>query len=113
MSFVSDMITSIQMAGLLIGAAMISQVSDLIGRKKCFYLVFLIMIFSSFVSAFSPSWHMYAACRAAMGFGFGGYMVVACVFPMEFLGKRWRVFVGTIGFWAIGTMILAVMVRNY
>ena len=111
MSFVSDMITSIQMGGLLVSAAMFGQVSDLIGRKKCFYLVFFIMIFSSFISAFTSSWQMYAACRAAMGVGFGGYMVIACVFPMEFLGKKFRVFVGTVGFWAIGTMILAGMVR--
>ena len=45
MDFVSDLITSIQMAGLFLGAFTFSQLSDLIGRKKCFYLAFFLEAF--------------------------------------------------------------------
>ena len=111
-NFVSDLITTVQMVGLLIGAGLFGQVSDVIGRKKTYFMVFTIMILFGFVSAFANSWQLYAACRAIVGVGFGGLMVVACVYPIEFVGKRWRVFCGTIGFWALGTMLLALLVRQ-
>ena len=37
-------------------------------------------------------------------------MVVNCVYPLEFVGRQWRTLTGTIGFWAIGEMMLALIV---
>jgi len=108
-AFVSDMITSLQMVGLMIGALVCSQLSDLIGRKKSFYLGFFLMTIGGLLSGFAVSWQMYAACRLIVGVGFGGNMVVQVIYPMEFLGKKWRCLCGTVGCWAIGTIILAVI----
>ena len=110
--YVSDLITTLQMVGLLFGAGAFGQLSDLIGRKKTYFIVYSIMSVFGLVSSFANSWQLYAACRVLVGFGFGGLMVVACVYPIEFVGRRWRVFCGTIGFWALGTMILAPMVSD-
>ncbi|KAK2152867.1 hypothetical protein LSH36_316g08008 [Paralvinella palmiformis] len=105
--YVSDMITSIQMVGLILGAGLFGQLSDSIGRKKAYFLAFTIMIGFGFISAFSPVWEMFAFCRFFVGVGFGATMVVSCVYPLEFVGQRWRTLCGTIGFWAIGGMVLA------
>ena len=42
-----------------------------------------------------------------LGIGFGANMVIACVYPLEFVGRQWRVLCGTIGFWSLGSMALA------
>ena len=42
-----------------------------------------------------------------VGVGFGANMVIACVYPLEFVGRQWRVLSGTIGFWSLGSMALA------
>ncbi len=63
------------------------------------------------MSALVPSWGWYAAARVAVGIGFGANMVIACVYPLEFVGRQWRVLCGTIGFWSIGLIILAGLVR--
>ena len=74
-SYVSDLMTSIQMVGLMLGAASIGQLSDLIGRKKSFFLAFFVMTAGGLGSAFCQSWQAYAVCRVFVGFGFGGNQV--------------------------------------
>jgi MFS family permease len=101
------------MVGLLLGAASFGQLSDSVGRKKAYFISFTIMIMCGLVSAFSPKWEVYAACRFFVGIGFGAIMVVNCVYPLEFVGHRWRTLCGTIGFWAIGGMILALCVSMF
>ncbi len=64
------------------------------------------------MSALVPSWGLYAAARVVVGIGFGANMVVACVYPLEFVGRQWRVLCGTIGFWSLGSMALAGVVSN-
>ena len=111
-SYVSDLVTSLQMAGLFVGVALFGQSSDLVGRKPSYYVAFAVMIGGGLASAFASSWHVYAACRIIVGVGFGGTMVVNCVYPLEFVGRRWRTVCGTVGFWAVGGMTLALMVKS-
>ena len=110
LSFVSDLITTLQMSGLALGACANGQLSDLVGRKKSFFLAFTFMVVFGSLSAAANSWQIYAACRFLVGVGYGGFMVVACVYPLEFVGHKWRVLCGTIGFWAVGIILLAPMV---
>ena len=60
---------------------------------------------------FGDTLQLYAALRVIVGTGFGGTMVVNSVYTIEFVGKRWRTLCGTIGFWGIGGMSLALIVR--
>ena len=109
-SYASDLITSVQMIGLTLGALTFGQLSDLVGRKISYFIGFSFLIFSGFGSAFSTFWQLYAFCRFLVGIGYGAIMVVDCVYTMEFIGRRWRTLVGTIGLWGIGQCILALMV---
>ena len=108
--FASDLITSIQMVGLAVGAFTFGQLAELIGRKYSYFLSYSFLILSGFGSAFASSWRVYAFCRALVGLGFGSIMVVNCVYPLEFVGQRWRTLCGTIGFWAVGQIVLALIV---
>ena len=109
-AYVSDLITSIQMGGLMFGAAAFGQLSDTIGRKKSYFLAYTIMIGFGALSAASVNWQMYAALRFLVGVGFGATMVVNCVYTVEFVGTRWRTFCGTVGFWAVGVMVTSLVV---
>ena len=51
---------------------------------------------TEFISALVPSLGWYAA-RVVVGIGFGANMVINCVYPLEFVGRQWRVLCGTIG----------------
>ncbi|BFZ12454.1 hypothetical protein BsWGS_15493 [Bradybaena similaris] len=53
--------TSIQMTGLLVGAFLSGQMSDLLGRKNTVYFFCTCSAVFSFVAAFSTSWQMFAA----------------------------------------------------
>jgi MFS family permease len=101
----------IQMIGLSVGALTFAQISDLFGRKKPYFVGFSILILSGFGSAFAPCWEIYALCRFFVGLGFGAQKVVNCVFLLEFVGRRWRTVCGTVGFWAVGQLILALLVK--
>lgn len=108
--YASDLIMSIQMVGLTLGALTFGQLSDSIGRKYSYFLAYSFLIFSGFGSSFATMWEVYAFCRFLVGLGFGAQMVVNCVYPLEFVGRQWRTFCGTIGFWAVGQLILVLLV---
>ena len=63
-----------------------------------------------FASALVPSWGWYAAARLVVGIGFGANMVIATVYPLEFVGRQFRVFCGTFGLWSIGSICLSGLV---
>ena len=65
-----------------------------------------------FMSALVPSWGWYAAARFVVGVGFGANMVINCVYPLEFVGRQWRVLCGTIGFWSPALVVLPGLVRT-
>jgi len=114
--FINDLITTIQMIGMLLGALVGGHVSDAYGRKKSYFISYFLMVTGGLVSAFSPNYQLYAACRFVCGYGFGSTQVINCIYPLEFVGNRWRTLCGTIGFWAMGQMILslaAYFVRNW
>ena len=64
------------------------------------------------MSALVPTWGWYAAARFAVGMGFGANMVINCIYPLEFVGRQWRVLCGTIGFWSPALVVLTGVVST-
>ena len=64
------------------------------------------------MSALVPTWGWYAAARFVVGVGFGANMVINCVYPLEFVGRQWRVLCGTIGFWSPALVVLPGLVST-
>ena len=111
--YIISLISSIQMVGLTMGAAIFGYLADWFGRKKCYFITVFLIMLGGIASGCTYSWIPYAVTRYIVGFGFGSYMVVNCTYPLEFVGPRWRTLCGTIGFWAIGIMILALFVSHH
>lgn len=68
----ADLIMTIQMAGVVLGAAVTGQLADTFGRKPVLYLEHLILVILWFSCAFVGSWQAYAALRFIIGGLTGG-----------------------------------------
>ncbi|ESO99549.1 hypothetical protein LOTGIDRAFT_158641 [Lottia gigantea] len=78
--WIPPMITSIQFGGVLVGALIGGQAADM----------------------------MFAVFRFVIGSTLGSYLVVS-MFPVEFIGYRWRPILTAVPFWATGVCFLALV----
>lgn len=69
----ADTITSIQMAGVLVGAVLTGQLADLFGRRHILFIEHFFLVIMWFCSAFSSSWGVYAGLRFVIGALTGGW----------------------------------------
>jgi len=109
--WIPSAISTTQMVGVLVGAAIIGQLGDLIGRQKSVFLVYTMDLLFTFVQGFSSSWQMMIVCVFFIGFSLGGFLVITTMFMMEFVGTKWRTFVGLIPFWGGGVMLFGVLFK--
>ena len=98
------------MVGLFFGAGVFGHISDRLGRKRAYYVTMVILTAGGVGSAFTQAWWTYGLCRILVGVGYGSYQVINCVYPLEFIGHRWRTLCGTVGFWACGGVLLSLFV---
>ncbi|MGQ4273934.1 MFS transporter [Terrihabitans sp. B22-R8] len=96
--------------GMLIGAFVFGRVADRIGRRRVLIITVLIDAVFGLASAFAPDFAWLLAFRFLTGVGVGGTLPVDYAMMAEFLpaDRRGRWLVALEGFWAIGTIILAV-----
>ncbi|XP_050407360.1 solute carrier family 22 member 16 isoform X2 [Patella vulgata] len=106
--WITPIITSIQMAGVLVGAIIAGQSADTFGRKKTFYFTLLLHSIFTIAIIFVSSWQAFTVMRCLIGITIGSYLVVS-MFPVEFLGYKWRPALIVIPFWATGVCILALV----
>lgn len=103
-----QIIISVQMAGVLVGALLAGQMSDVLGRKVSLYSINLYHIAANVVAAFSISWVMFAAMRFLVGIGIGGILVVVFTYPLEFLPVKWRPIMSVLPSWQLGVSAFSV-----
>lgn len=106
-AWVSSTITSLQMAGVLVGNLVCGQVADLVGRKPPLFLSILALTIFNTVSAFSTSWIMFAVLRFFIGLAMGFYLTVQYNVMSEFTQARWRTWVVAVPSWAVQTVLFA------
>lgn len=92
-SYFMSLITSIQMAGLLVGAACIGPITDLYGRKWTFFVVLCLEFGLGALSGLSNSATMFAVFRFCVGWCTGAEMVVGWVFSAEATTNRYRLLI--------------------
>ncbi|XP_013403534.1 organic cation transporter protein [Lingula anatina] len=109
LEYVSDIITTIQMAGLFFGALAISQLSDMFGRKPVWYAALTVNSIVGFASAFAPRWEVMAAMRFINGMCAGGLLLVSFAWPLEFVGIKWRIYLNVLNLWTPGSMLLPLL----
>ncbi|XP_046579792.1 solute carrier family 22 member 4-like [Haliotis rubra] len=101
--------TSIQMAGNLVGAIVSGQISDAFGRKIALYLCLLILTVSCTIAGFATSWQMFSVCSFFIGIACGGYLVSCYPQCVEFVRARWRTAVGSFPFWTLGLTLFGLV----
>ncbi|XP_013421077.1 organic cation transporter protein [Lingula anatina] len=104
--FISDTISSLLMAGVLIGCVVFGQLSDLFGRKKAFFVAVLLTSSTGLGQAFTTSWIQFAGLRFANGVGCGGGLVAGYIYGIEFLGPKYRQMTVAFGVWSISAIVL-------
>lgn len=69
---IPSLITTIQMCGVFVGAFITGQLADMFGRKKVLFAEYALLLLFSLISAFMPSWQLYAVFRFIIGGLVGG-----------------------------------------
>lgn len=107
--WITSVITTIQMAGLLTGGFLSGHLADFIGRKPTYFLSFILMTIFNIVAAFSISWQMFAICRFFIGFATSCYITVFFTFLAEFTPSKWRPIIMSIPGWPVWAAMYGVV----
>lgn len=97
--------------GMLVGAFVFGRLADRIGRRPVLFIAIIIDAIFGIASAFAPDLTWLFVARFLTGLGVGGTLPVDYAMMAEFLpaNRRWRWLVLLEGFWAIGTVALAIL----
>ncbi|AUW47740.1 MFS transporter [Rhizobium leguminosarum] len=97
--------------GMLIGAFVFGRLADSIGRRPVLFIAIILDAICGVASAFAPDLQWLLVARFLTGLGVGGTLPVDYAMMAEFLpsDRRGRWLVLLEGFWAIGTVALALL----
>ncbi|WP_435166388.1 MFS transporter [Falsirhodobacter sp. 1013] len=95
--------------GMFLGAAAFGRLADRIGRRRVLLITVACDAAFGLLSVFAPSFGILLALRFLTGVAVGGTLPVDYAMMAEFLPpkNRGRWLVGLEGFWAVGTLIVA------
>ncbi len=83
-------VTGTAILGAFIGAFTFGRIADVIGRKKVYVTVAVIMVFGAVASAFAPGFIFLVVARLVLGLGIGGDYPVSAVFMSEYSNRQDR-----------------------
>ncbi|GAC1042805.1 MFS transporter [Rhizobium sp. No.120] len=97
--------------GMLIGAFTFGRLADRIGRRPVLFIAIILDAICGVASAFAPDLNWLLVARFVTGLGVGGTLPVDYAMMAEFLpsDRRGRWLVLLEGFWAVGTVALALL----
>lgn len=97
--------------GMLIGAFVFGRLADRIGRRPVLFIAIILDAICGVASAFAPDLQWLLIARFLTGLGVGGTLPVDYAMMAEFLpsDRRGRWLVLLEGFWAVGTVALALL----
>jgi MFS transporter, PHS family, inorganic phosphate transporter len=83
-------LNSTMLAAAFLGAFVFGRYADMVGRKRVYWLVAMIMIAGALGSALAPSFWVLIAFRFVLGFGVGGDYPVSAVMVSEYANRKDR-----------------------
>jgi len=89
-SLQTSWVTGAAILGAFVGAFTFGRIADVIGRKKVYVTVAVIMIFGALASAFAPGFLWLVAARLVLGLGIGGDYPVSAVLMSEYSNRKDR-----------------------
>jgi MFS transporter, PHS family, inorganic phosphate transporter len=83
-------VTGAAILGAFVGAFTFGRVADVIGRKKVYVTVAVVMIVGAVASAVAPDFLFLVVARVVLGLGIGGDYPVSAVFMSEYSNRQDR-----------------------
>ncbi|MGH9078646.1 MAG: MFS transporter [Acidimicrobiales bacterium] len=83
-------VTGAAILGAFVGAFVFGRIADVLGRKRVYVLVAVIMIIGALASALSPNWIFLVVARFVLGLGIGGDYPVSAVLMSEYSNRKDR-----------------------
>ena len=83
-------VTGAAILGAFVGAFTFGRIADVIGRKKVYVTVAVIMILGAVASAVAPDFILLVIARLILGLGIGGDYPVSAVFMSEYSNRQDR-----------------------
>jgi len=83
-------VTGAAILGAFVGAFTFGRIADVIGRKKVYVTVAVIMIFGAIASALAPDFIFLVIARLVLGLGIGGDYPVSAVLMSEYSNRQDR-----------------------
>jgi PHS family inorganic phosphate transporter-like MFS transporter len=84
------LLNAVMLGAAVLGALVFGRVADLVGRKRVYWLVAVIMVIGALGSALAPSYWVLIAFRFVLGFGVGGDYPVSAVLMSEYANRENR-----------------------
>ena len=85
-----SLLNSVTLAASAVGAIVFGRIADILGRKKIYGYVVLILAIGALAAAFAPNFWFLLICRAILGIGIGGDYPVSATIMSEYSGKKSR-----------------------
>jgi MFS transporter, PHS family, inorganic phosphate transporter len=84
------LLNAVMLAAAVVGACALGRVADLVGRKRVYWLVAVIMVAGALGSALAPSFWVLIVFRLVLGLGVGGDYPVSAVLMSEYANRKDR-----------------------
>ncbi|XP_041350966.1 solute carrier family 22 member 15-like [Gigantopelta aegis] len=107
--WVTKIMTSIQMAGILVGVVIAGQMSDSFGRKKIFFSGVLAHSICNLICPFSVSWEMFAVLLCLLGINAGVILCLNFSYLLEFVEEKWRPVLSAMPHWSLSVALVAML----
>ncbi|XP_064638983.1 solute carrier family 22 member 15-like isoform X1 [Lineus longissimus] len=114
--YMSRLLPTLMFAGNLLGIIASGQIGDQFGRRPVLLASWILNIATTSILSVAPSWPVYAFIRIINGITSGCCSSVAGTLAVEYVGPKWRVFVGLRLGWRVahfGIAFFAYFIRQW